>query len=179
MNHVMIDIETMGVKPTAPIVSIGACYFDPLTGKIGNTFKVLVNWQDPGLGCERVFEPRTVQWWMRQSAEAQGSILGIPDEELDDALMQLSSFLIDMEFLWCTGMLVDIGILENAYDQINIECSWNYRQLRDGRTMIDLAQRLEVPKPKRVGIPHDPLCDAIWQVAGVSAVWQRLFLKDL
>lgn len=29
MNNLMIDLESMGKKPNAPIVSIGAVFFDP------------------------------------------------------------------------------------------------------------------------------------------------------
>lgn len=32
MNNLMIDLETMGKKPNAPIVSIGAVFFEPETG---------------------------------------------------------------------------------------------------------------------------------------------------
>ncbi|MBK0004878.1 3'-5' exonuclease, partial [Erwinia sp. S38] len=38
MNHLMIDLETMGNKPNAAIVSIGAVFFEPDSGEIGNTF---------------------------------------------------------------------------------------------------------------------------------------------
>ncbi|EMB9007226.1 3'-5' exoribonuclease, partial [Salmonella enterica] len=29
MNNLMVDLETMGKKPNAPVVSIGAVFFDP------------------------------------------------------------------------------------------------------------------------------------------------------
>lgn len=34
MNNLMIDLETMGKKPNAPVVSIGAVFFDPQSGKL-------------------------------------------------------------------------------------------------------------------------------------------------
>ena len=43
MNHLMIDLETMGNKPTAPIVAIGAVFFDPKNGELGAEFYVAVN----------------------------------------------------------------------------------------------------------------------------------------
>ncbi|EJO3281021.1 3'-5' exoribonuclease, partial [Escherichia coli] len=33
--HLMIDLETMGKNPDAPIISIGAIFFDPQTGEMG------------------------------------------------------------------------------------------------------------------------------------------------
>lgn len=38
MKHVMLDLETMGSGPRAAIVAIGACCFEPETGRIGETF---------------------------------------------------------------------------------------------------------------------------------------------
>ncbi len=35
MNNLMVDLETMGKKPNAPVVSIGAVFFDPQSGEIG------------------------------------------------------------------------------------------------------------------------------------------------
>jgi hypothetical protein len=34
----MIDLESMGKKPNAPIVSIGAVFFNPQTGELGQEF---------------------------------------------------------------------------------------------------------------------------------------------
>lgn len=40
--HVMVDLETMGKKHNAPIVAIGAVFFDPATGSIGESFYKVV-----------------------------------------------------------------------------------------------------------------------------------------
>jgi exodeoxyribonuclease VIII len=37
MTHVMVDLETMGNNPEAPIIAIGAVFFDPGTGKTGES----------------------------------------------------------------------------------------------------------------------------------------------
>jgi hypothetical protein len=39
----MIDLETMGNKPNAPIVSIGAVFFEPSTGELGDEFYRVVS----------------------------------------------------------------------------------------------------------------------------------------
>ncbi len=36
MNHLMVDLETMGNGPYAPVISIGAVFFDPNTGNDSN-----------------------------------------------------------------------------------------------------------------------------------------------
>jgi hypothetical protein len=43
MNNLMLDLETMGNKPNAPIVAIGAVFFDPATGELGPQFYTAVN----------------------------------------------------------------------------------------------------------------------------------------
>lgn len=43
VNHLMIDLETMGNKPTAPIVAIGAVFFDPKSSELDAEFYVAVN----------------------------------------------------------------------------------------------------------------------------------------
>ena len=39
MNNVMLDLETMGKGPSAAIVTIGAVFFDPMTGELGAEFE--------------------------------------------------------------------------------------------------------------------------------------------
>lgn len=43
MNHLMIDLETMGNKPAAPIVAIGAVFFAPKSSELGAEFYMAVN----------------------------------------------------------------------------------------------------------------------------------------
>ena len=43
MNNLMIDLETMGKNKDAPIVSIGAVFFTPETGDIGQEFYTVVS----------------------------------------------------------------------------------------------------------------------------------------
>lgn len=45
MNNLMIDLETMGKNKDAPIVSIGAVFFTPETGDIGQEFYTVVAWK--------------------------------------------------------------------------------------------------------------------------------------
>ncbi|EHW2538892.1 3'-5' exoribonuclease, partial [Escherichia coli] len=42
-HHLMIDLETMGKNPGAPIASIGAVFFDPQTGEQGPEFSKIID----------------------------------------------------------------------------------------------------------------------------------------
>ncbi|WP_419180736.1 RecE family exodeoxyribonuclease, partial [Escherichia coli] len=87
-DHLMIDLETMGKNPDAPIISIGAIFFDPQTGDMGPEFSKTVDLETAG----GVIDRDTIKWWLKQSREAQSAIM--TDEiPLDDALLQLREFI--------------------------------------------------------------------------------------
>ncbi|CAM7063285.1 Putative exonuclease from phage origin [Escherichia coli] len=44
----MIDLETMGKNPDAPIISIGAIFFDPQTGDMGPEFSKTIDLETAG-----------------------------------------------------------------------------------------------------------------------------------
>ncbi|MEW3365841.1 exonuclease, partial [Escherichia coli] len=83
-DHLMIDLETMGKNPDAPIISIGAIFFDPQTGDMGPEFSKTIDLETAG----GVIDRDTIKWWLKQSREAQSAIM--TDEiPLDDALLPL------------------------------------------------------------------------------------------
>ncbi|EHX9424897.1 3'-5' exoribonuclease domain-containing protein, partial [Escherichia coli] len=87
-HHMMIDLETMGKNPDAPLISIGAIFFDPQTGDMGPEFSKTIDMDTAG----GVIDRGTIKWWLKQSREAQSAIL--TDEiPLDDALLQLREFI--------------------------------------------------------------------------------------
>ncbi|ENA4610517.1 3'-5' exoribonuclease, partial [Escherichia coli] len=87
-DHLMIDLKTMGKNPDAPIISIGAIFFDPQTGDMGPEFSKTVDLETAG----GVIDRDTIKWWLKQSREAQSAIM--TDEiPLDDALLQLREFI--------------------------------------------------------------------------------------
>ena len=49
MNDVMVDLETLSTKPNAAIVSIGAVFFDPKTGELGDTYYQVIDIETYGL----------------------------------------------------------------------------------------------------------------------------------
>ncbi|ENI6355966.1 3'-5' exoribonuclease, partial [Escherichia coli] len=69
--HLMIDLETMGKNPDAPIISIGAIFFDPQTGEMGPEFSKTIDLETAG----GVIDRDTIKWWLKQSREAQSAIL--------------------------------------------------------------------------------------------------------
>ncbi|ENC2998925.1 3'-5' exoribonuclease, partial [Escherichia coli] len=64
-HHLMIDLETMGKNPDAPIASIGAVFFDPQTGEQGPEFSKII---DMGT-CGGTVDISTIEWWLQRSGE--------------------------------------------------------------------------------------------------------------
>ncbi|HGU2554004.1 TPA: 3'-5' exoribonuclease, partial [Escherichia coli] len=133
-DHLMIDLETMGKNPDAPIISIGAIFFDPQTGDMGPEFSKTIDLETAG----GVIDRDTIKWWLKQSREAQSAIM--TDEiPLDDALLQLREFIDENsgEFfvqVWGNGANFDNTILRRSYERQGIPCPWRYYNDRDVRT---------------------------------------------
>ncbi|WP_097505211.1 exonuclease [Escherichia coli] len=176
-DHLMIDLETMGKNPDAPIISIGAIFFDPQTGDMGPEFSKTIDLETAG----GVIDRDTIKWWLKQSREAQSALL--TDEiPLDDALLQLREFIDENsgEFfvqVWGNGANFDNVILRRSYERQGIPCPWRYCNDRDVRTIVELGKAIDFDA--RTAIPfegerHNALDDARHQAKYVSAIWQKL-----
>nr|WP_309476349.1 3'-5' exoribonuclease [Escherichia coli] len=176
-DHLMIDLETMGKNPDAPIISIGAIFFDPQTGDMGPEFSKTIDLETAG----GVIDRDTIKWWLKQSREAQSAIM--TDEiPLDDALLQLREFIDENsgEFfvqVWGNGANFDNTILRRSYERQGIPCPWRYYNDRDVRTIVELGKAIDFDV--RTAIPfegerHNALDDARYQAKYVSAIWKKL-----
>ncbi|SJC64329.1 exonuclease [Shigella sonnei] len=175
--HLMIDLETMGKNPDAPIISIGAIFFDPQTGDMGPEFSKTIDLDTAG----GVIDRDVIKWWLKQSREAQSAIM--TDEiPLDDALLQLREFIDENsgEFfvqIWGNGANFDNTILRRSYERQGIPCPWRYHNNRDVRTIVELGKTIGFDARTAIpfeGVPHNALDDARHQAKYVSAIWQKL-----
>ncbi|ELO7575548.1 3'-5' exoribonuclease [Escherichia coli] len=176
-HHLMIDLETMGKNPDAPIISIGAIFFDPQTGDMGPEFSKTIDLETAG----GVIDRDTIKWWLKQSREAQSAIM--TDEiPLDDALLQLREFIDENsgEFfvqVWGNGANFDNTILRRSYERQGIPCPWSYYNDRDVRTIVELGKAIDFDARTATpfeGERHNALDDARYQAKYVSAIWQKL-----
>lgn len=177
-HHLMIDLETMGKNPDAPINSLAGKFFDPATGEMGPEFSKTIDLETAG----GVIDRDTIKWWLKQSREAQSAIL--TDEiPLDDALLQLREFIDENsgEFfvqVWGNGANFDNVILRRSYERQEIPCPWRYTNDRDVRTIVALGLVMDFDARSVItfeGERHNALHDARYQAKYVSAIWQKLF----
>ena len=179
-HHLMIDLETMGTNSNAPIVVIGAVFFDPQTGEIGPIFYVVISLVD-AMDKGAVPDGSTIEWWLAQSSEARSATL-VNQIPLDDALLQLREFIDENsgEFfvrVWGNGASFDNVILRRSYERQGIPCPWRYCNDRDVRTIVDLGKAIDFDARTAIpfeGVRHNALDDARHQAKQVSAIWQKL-----
>jgi len=171
MEGIMVDIETMGVRPSSAILSIGAVEFNET--KLSGTFSRRIDLQsclDAGL----TVDASTIHWWIGQSEAARNALLSTRPEPLAEALSAFSAaFLWKKKPVWCNGLNFDLPILENAFHATGKHVPWEYFNGRDYRTVKnlfpkELVQQVEV-KPE---VAHDALFDAIAQAKTLQALWK-------
>ncbi len=182
-THLMVDMETMGNSPDAPIVSIGAVFFDPSTGNTGAEFYQVVRLES-SMSFGMKPDASTIQWWLKQSSEARSAILVDEAMGLRETLELLADFIAENSAngshtvqLWGNGCSFDNVILRRAYALTDTPFAVPFWNDRDVRTMVELGKSVGINP--RYDIPfegdmHNALSDARHQVKYVSAIWQRL-----
>jgi hypothetical protein len=177
-TDIMIDMETLatGVQPT--ILTIGACKFNPFGDEIKQSeMEVLYLRLDiesqTALG--RDLNDDTVDWWGRQTPEAQEEALGegTPDNprySLEEAMDRLYKFCWGAKRVWSNGATADIIWAETAFKQIERANPWKFWEIRDVRTAFDLGINPNMPPVTA----HNALEDAINQAIGIQNVYRTL-----
>lgn len=182
MQHLMIDLETMGANPNAPIVAIGAVLFNPSTGELGQQFYTAVQISSE-LKSGAQPDGETIAWWLKQSSEARAAITSDEAKPIHEALDALTRFVArhceqpKYLMVWGNGAAFDNVILRQAYERCDRAPCWNWFNDLDVRTVVSLGRHVGFD-PKRDmpfdGERHNAIADALHQARYVSAIWQRL-----
>lgn len=163
MKHVMIDLETFGTGPHACIVQVGACKFDPETGRIGARMRANID-ANSAIESGAEMDPDTIYWWLKQSPEAIASITAEPKRSIDDVMNELNQFIgKDTLEVWSHATF-DFSIVMNTLKRLEIKPLFSHKVTRDIRTLMALSKVAAI-SAKRRGTPHDALDDCMYQVA--------------
>lgn len=166
--HVMLDLETMGNTPDAPIVSIGACRFDE-NGVGEDTFYRQITLQS-SVDSGAKMDPSTVIWWMKQEAEAQAAITDGGGVDEWEALCDFNHWLKsedEISGMWGNGAAFDNVILAQAYRRYGQDTPWPFWLDRCYRTIKNFS----AIQMDREGTHHNALDDAISQAKHLIAIW--------
>lgn len=171
MNHVMLDLETLGTRPGYAVATIGAVKFDPeRSDKMGESLYVRVS-LEACLNAGLKIDAATLKWWLVQSDKARAELASEDTVLLSRALELFSGFFVGSTFLWSHGANFDVPVLEAAYKAGRKNIPWQFWTVRDTRTLFDLAGGIKVEK---LGVVHNALQDSINQAAAVIKAYRIL-----
>lgn len=172
MKHVMVDLETLDTAATAAVVSIGAVYFDPESGELGDTFYRAVDVASV-LGSGFSVSGDTLKWWLQQSDAARQVFSAKDSTTIQHALEEFTGFLqlhgktSDVK-LWGNGAAFDNVILANAYKATGGTAPWRFWNDRCYRTVKALNPAIPFT---REGTYHNALDDAVSQAKHLCQIF--------
>jgi hypothetical protein len=158
----MIDLETLGTKEDAVVISIGVVLFDLDKKTVLEEFYAPLDAKSQ-IKRGRKVDPDTLKWWMGQS-DAAKKVFNEKAEDPAKILQDLSAVLDKHRPLiaWGNGSTFDISIMENMYNDYGIKLSWHYTRVNCFRTFRRLVGNDE--KVEKNGVAHNALDDARAQV---------------
>lgn len=173
MEHLMIDLETMGTRPGCPVLSIGAVYFDPKMGELGESYYGVAYSDQSAYGLKP--EKETVDWWARQSAEAQKVFEDPKRIFLPEMLWEFDNFILNKKDtkVWGNGANFDNPVLAAAYHATGKALPWSFWNDRCYRTVKNLAPHVKLV---RQGEHHNALDDARSQAMHLMDIVQNTTL---
>jgi exodeoxyribonuclease VIII len=172
--HIMLDLETMGTAPDAPIIAIGACRFDQ--GGIVDSFYQTASLTSAVKGGARM-DTETVLWWLGESDAAREQITDASGD-IEAALQGFATWVgpeDTIEGLWGNGAAFDNAILRETYRRHGMAAPWNYSIDRCYRT-VKARSNLKI---KRVGTHHNALDDATSQAQHLIAICRQIEMVQI
>jgi exodeoxyribonuclease VIII len=167
--HIMIDLETMGTRADAPIISIGAVAFD--ASGIDREFYCTVSLHS-AVRSGAVIDPSTVLWWLGQNKAAQDALTDTQDEAvgLKEALLDFMQFACayrdNLKGVWGNGASFDNVLMHESGKRCNVPM-WEFWKDKCYRTVKGMYPDVAMV---RSGTHHNALDDARSQAEHLIAI---------
>ena len=106
MTHIMLDIETLGLKPGCVVLSVAMVRFSDLA-----SMSIVLD-RPTQCAAGLIENQQTIDWWGRQSVAARAAVFNNPNDTRT-ALAYIEQWLAwaNCEFIWCHGVGFDAPIL--------------------------------------------------------------------
>lgn len=171
MKDLMVDLETLGTGNKAPIISIGARWFDLETKTKGNEIYIVLDIADQIDSKVRFADASTFKWWLSQGNAAKAVFKDNPlptkvglQAFADWILANAGSKSKSTKKCcpWGNGSTFDISLMESIFEDYDVKCPWLFYNTMDFRTYRRFkCNNDKVPKG---GTNHNALDDANSQI---------------
>lgn len=164
-NHIMVDIETLSLRPSARVLQVAAVAFNLSEGIVQERVWVLDQGQQP----HRHTDINTVKFWAETNCRRLITLVS-GESRIEDVITGLNemSQAYNPEGWWAHSPSFDLMILEDLFRTVKGQTPWTFRQMIDTRTLSYLTG-VKVAKAKEAD-QHDALADAKAQAEWVVSV---------
>jgi hypothetical protein len=173
MIHATIDLETLDVRPTATVLTLGGVKFDPRNDSEPYDelyFKISVDDQDR---YGRTANDSTIEWWSQQADNIREEAFDQDDAiTVEEACARIARWSVGVDTFWGQGYGFDFTMMENLFYNIERPVPWQFWQVLDSRTLFKM-----INKDPRKGMQtdlHNALADAYFQAKAIQIAYKEL-----
>lgn len=172
---IVVDLETLGTKPTSGIIAIGATTLDFKYSFYRTIKKSSLDFYRFGYSLD------TMAWWNKQPAHVREEAFN-GNTPIRNALLEFSDWLYVVcktkkPQIWGNGASFDNVILRHAYTHLDITVPWSYKHDMCYRTLRSiLGDRIK--EPDFVGDKHNALADAVHEAKILNLMLEKLYGKN-
>lgn len=178
-RHLMVDIETLDVEPTAAVVALAAVVFDPRSTTDDNEFAVTIS-KRSNIDQGRSVSQSTLEWWNAQDLAAKAAVFNNPNQtDLRSAMVRFASWCNRLRptctRIWAKDPDFDVVILRETFKTLGIFWPFKFWEARSCRTAMEMAYpEGDFPMVEVDGPLHDPLVDCKKQVLEIQHAYHIL-----
>lgn len=179
MIHATIDLETLDVRPTATVLTLGGVKFNPHRDADPYDelyFKISIDDQDR---YGRTVDDGTIAWWTRQDPAIMEEAFDQSDpsqvQTVEQACASIARWAVGVDTFWGQGYGFDFTMLEDMFRSIGRPIPWQFWQVLDSRTLFKL---LPVdPRKSMQNNLHNALADAYFQARAIQIAFDQLGIE--
>jgi 3' exoribonuclease, RNase T-like len=180
MAHIMMDFETLSTDIDTVILTMGLVKFDPRGNGIIDKLELRPDVDSQIEKYKRTISEDTLKWWGQQSPEAIEEAMGFQNRiSLRECMDRLYKFCWNSTSVWSNGSVFDIMIAESAFKQLDMTPPWQFWQIRDCRTLYEMAGVSLKDKKYGTKTTHKAVEDAEHQAIVAQDAYRKLMKAGL